>query len=92
MKKSSPKSLLHILSSRIFMVSAFFVSKCSKNIVLNVSWNPPCRMYMSFMVFLIVVGLCVDCVHIQSCPTPCDSMDSNSPGSVNEIFLARILE
>ena len=93
MKKSSPKSVLPILSSRIFMASAFLVSKCSKNIVLNISWNPPCRMYVSFMVSLIVVGLCVDFMHIQSRPTPCDPVDSSPPGSsVHEIFLARMLE
>ena len=41
---------------------------------------------------ITAVGVCV-CLVTQSCPTPGDPMNCNSPGSsVHGIFLARILE
>ena len=47
--------------------------------------------YNEFYVKYALVLCCAK--SLQSCPTPCDSMDSNPPGSsVHEIFQARILE
>ena len=51
-----------------------------------------CSLVSIIIMEKIYMCVCV-CVGPQSCPTPCDPMDHNSPGSsVHEISQARILE
>ena len=57
------------------------------------------RKSLIYITFMEVVGTlscylwCKLCVHAQSCPTLCNSMDCSLPGSfVHRIFQARILE
>ena len=50
-----------------------------------------CSLFKDFFLFLSCVCVCV--LVAQLCPTLCDPMDCNPPGSsVHEIFQARILE